>query len=45
MMLLRDETEAASACYRASPPWPVKLEESEAEDLKVDLLQKRGETN
>lgn len=30
MMLLPNEREAASACYRVSPSGPVKLEESEA---------------
>ncbi|CAH2077510.1 unnamed protein product [Thlaspi arvense] len=46
MMLLRDEREAASACYRASPSSPVKLEEeNEGEDLEVGLLQKSEETS
>ncbi|CAL9242919.1 unnamed protein product [Arabidopsis halleri] len=44
MMLLRDEREAVSTCYRASSS-PVKLEEDEAEDLEVGLLQKSEETN
>ncbi|WZY68569.1 hypothetical protein YC2023_000809 [Brassica napus] len=45
MMLLRDEREAVSACYRASPssctPSLLKLEE----DLEVGLLQKSEETS
>ncbi|VVB11031.1 unnamed protein product [Arabis nemorensis] len=49
MMLLRDEHEAASTCYRASPSSPpsspVKLEEDEEEDLEVGLLQKSEETS
>lgn len=48
MMLLRDEREAVSTCYRASPsspPSPVKLEEDEPEDLEVGLLQKSEETS
>ncbi|NP_001289919.1 cadmium/zinc-transporting ATPase HMA3 [Camelina sativa] len=48
MMLLRDEREAVSACYRASPsspPSPMKLEEDDAEDLEVGLLQKNEETS
>ncbi|KFK29565.1 hypothetical protein AALP_AA7G151300 [Arabis alpina] len=48
MMLLRDEHEAPSTCYRASPSspsLPVKLEEGEEEDLEVGLLQKSEETS
>ncbi|KAF2586688.1 hypothetical protein F2Q70_00034265 [Brassica cretica] len=45
MMLLRDEREAVSSCYRASPssctPSLLKLEE----DLEVGLLQKSEETS
>ncbi|KAJ4872413.1 Cadmium/zinc-transporting ATPase HMA2 [Raphanus sativus] len=45
MMLLRDEREAVSACYRASSPSStpslVKLED----DLEVGLLQKSEETS
>lgn len=44
MMLLRDEREAVSTCYRASSSSLVKLED-EAEDLEVGLLQKSGETS
>nr|CAB43847.1 cadmium-transporting ATPase-like protein [Arabidopsis thaliana] len=45
MMLLRDEREAVSTCYRASTSSPVKLEEDEVEDLEVGLLQKSEETS
>ncbi|ESQ54201.1 hypothetical protein EUTSA_v10026996mg, partial [Eutrema salsugineum] len=49
MLLLRDEREAESACYRAStssPHSPVKLEEDdETGDLEVGLLQKSEETS
>uniref|UniRef100_A0A1J3DWH0 Cadmium/zinc-transporting ATPase HMA3 n=1 Tax=Noccaea caerulescens TaxID=107243 RepID=A0A1J3DWH0_NOCCA len=46
MMLLRDETEVESACYRDFPSSsPVKLEDDEAEDLEVGLLQKSEETS
>ncbi|KAG7545642.1 Heavy metal-associated domain HMA [Arabidopsis suecica] len=45
MMLLRDEREAVSTCYRASSSSPVKLEEDETEDLEVGLLQKSEETS
>jgi Cd2+/Zn2+-exporting ATPase len=49
MMLLRDESEVESACYRDSPSSssssPVKLEDDEAGDLEVGLLQKSEETS
>nr|P0CW78.1 RecName: Full=Cadmium/zinc-transporting ATPase HMA3; AltName: Full=Cadmium/zinc-transporting ATPase 4; AltName: Full=Protein HEAVY METAL ATPASE 3 [Arabidopsis thaliana]AAL16382.1 putative heavy metal transporter HMA3 [Arabidopsis thaliana]AAR10768.1 potential Zn/Cd heavy metal transporter [Arabidopsis thaliana] len=45
MILLRDEREAVSTCYRSSTSSPVKLEEDEVEDLEVGLLQKSEETS
>lgn len=46
MMLLRDESEVESACYRAAAASsPVKLEDDEAQDLEVGLLQKSEETS
>ncbi|CAD5329507.1 unnamed protein product [Arabidopsis thaliana] len=45
MILLRDEREAVSTCYRSSTSSPVKLEEDKVEDLEVGLLQKSEETS